>query len=75
MITWETTTEDVLCAIEQLGGVTVDVDMEEHKIDELHDLLDHDAICKEALRGLDIETQTDYAYEEIVRQLKEMGQL
>lgn len=70
---WETTSEDVLTVLEA-NGISVSVDMEEHKLDEIVDFqLDHDAIEKSALNGTDMETQTEYAYAEIKAQLKGVG--
>ena len=69
---WETTTEDVLNVLEQ-NGVTVYVDMEEGKIEEIHSALDMDAIEKAALYGDDMDDQIKYAYCEIQTQLVELN--
>ena len=71
---WETTSNDVLIVMEQ-NGIQVDVDMEEWKVDEIVAKLDHDAVEKAALYGDEMEQQTEYAYKEITRQLKEMGEI
>lgn len=60
---WETTIDDVLNVAHKMGRkLTAD------EAEELHNALDQFEIECEALRGNDIETQTEYAYEEIRRQ-------
>lgn len=41
--------------------------------DDIHGQLDHDALEEAALWGDDIDEQTNYACQEIEKQLKEMG--
>lgn len=69
-LAWETTTEDISNVLDQHGVAYTD-----QHLDHWHDLLDHDKIEEAALHGNDMEKQTEYAYEEIARQLKEMGVL
>ena len=70
---WETTSDDVLIVLEQ-NGVEVSVDVEEWRLDEIVDFqLDHEAIEKAALNGDDMEQQTNYAHDEIKKQLKRVG--
>jgi phosphosulfolactate synthase (CoM biosynthesis protein A) len=66
-IAFEITPEDVglVCAAHRLHV----------NHDELFEKLDHDRIEKAALYGNDIETQSDYAYQNIEEQLKELGYL
>jgi len=61
---WETTSEDVENALKQVGII-----VDEDKSEELHEKLDMEAIEEAALWGDEMEEQTDYAYEEIVKQL------
>jgi len=63
---WETTSDDVLNVVHKLGKkITGD------KTEEIHNNLDMYLIENEALRGDSIEDQTNYAYQEIARQIKE----
>jgi enamine deaminase RidA (YjgF/YER057c/UK114 family) len=61
-------------SVEDVGNV-----LDAHRIgydaDELHGNLDHDAIEEAALWGDNMEEQTNYAYQEIEKQLKEIGLL
>lgn len=61
---WETTTEDVLNVVHSMGKK-----LKENEADEILNNLDQFAIEDAALNGNDIEEQTDYAYDEIKRQL------
>lgn len=62
---WETTVDDVLNVVHQMGRK-----LTAEEADELHGALDHFEIECEALRGNNMETQTEYAYVEIRRQLE-----
>lgn len=64
-LAWETTTEDVITACKNNGGVKISED----KADEILEVLDKDKIEKEALRGDDMSEQTDYAHIEIWEQI------
>ena len=44
-----------------------------HDAEEIHGSLDHDALEEAALWGDDMDEQTNYACQEIEKQLKEMG--
>ena len=61
---WETTSEDVENALGQVGII-----VDEDKSEELHEKLDMEAIEEAAFWGDEMEEQTNYAYEEIVKQL------
>ena len=61
---WETTSEDVENALKQVGII-----VDEDKSEELHEKLDMEAIEEAAFWGDEMEEQTNYAYEEIVKQL------
>lgn len=65
---WETTVEDVENVLKNMGA---DVS----RAAQYHDDLDFDAIVKAALHGNAMEEQTDYAYQEIERQLRIDGLL
>ena len=66
---WETTIDDIANVLER-NGVDIDYDMEEWKLEEICDFqIDHIAVEKAALHGLDLEEQTKYAYREIENQL------
>ena len=69
---WQTTSEDVLNVLEA-NGVSVSVDMEDWKIDEIVSELDHNLIEASALYGQDMDEQIKFAYEEIASQLKKIG--
>jgi len=67
---WETTIDDVENVLVSMGinGVS------EEKLEEITDFkIDHVAIEKAALYGESMEKQTDYAYEEIEKQLNLFG--
>ncbi len=51
------------------------VSLSEEKAEALFDDLDHDAIEDAALAGDDMGEQTDYAFDEIERQLEAAGEL
>lgn len=61
---WETTTDDILNVIHELGKKS-DTD----KVEEIYNELDLYIIEDAALQGNDIEEQTNYAYDEIKRQI------
>lgn len=63
---WETTADDVVNVFRN-NGQTMDFD----RADAIVEQLDHDEIGVAALYGHDMEEQTEYAYQEIERQLKE----
>ena len=71
---WETTVEDVQNVLKKMGKTCT-----EEQADQIHSSLDHQEIERSALQGNDMETQTEYAYEEINRQItcldvwKELG--
>jgi hypothetical protein len=71
---WETTSEDVLNVIHRMGKKATS-----EQVEQIHDDLDHYEIECEALRGDDMDEQTESAYVEIERQIrcldtwKEMG--
>ena len=65
---WETTLDDVILA---LGGLDRKVSDEEAS--KILDSLDADAIEQAALCGDEMEQQTEYAYQEIRRQITEGG--
>ena len=66
---WETTEDDVanVCRAHGLTNVNAQEFCDEQ--------LDHDRVEDAALRGNDMETQTNYAYQSIEEQLKEAGLL
>jgi len=45
--------------------------IDEDKCEEIHDELDHELVEHEALKALDMEQQTEAAYQEIERQIRE----
>jgi hypothetical protein len=61
---WETTDEDVLNVLNSMGK-------KDSSAEDVLSNLDHYKIERAALKGNDLETQTEYAYEEIKRQLTE----
>ena len=66
---WETTYDDI---VNVLGGLGIYVSDE--RIDEILDFqIDHDAVEHEALRAVTMDRQTEYAHEEIKKQLKASG--
>lgn len=67
---WETTEDDVLNVIHDMGHKA-----NHETVERIHNDLNQFEIECEALRGIDIETQTDYAYEEIKRQITERNLL
>lgn len=64
---WEVTPEDVMQALDNLQ-----IPYDEDKVDEVLDLLDLDRVEKEALRGDDMNEQTEYALREIEDQILNM---
>lgn len=64
---WETTYDDVLNVAHRMGKK-----LSGDQTDTIYDNLDHFKIEDAALNGNDIQKQTEYAYEEIERQMKEM---
>ena len=65
---WETTTDDVLNVVHQLGK-KIDGDTCHTILEEL----DQFAIENAALNGDDIDEQTQYAYDEMKMQIHEKG--
>jgi hypothetical protein len=63
---FEVTPDDVLNVVHRMGKK-----ISEEKCHEIHDALDHFKIEDEALRANDLDAQTDAAYDEIERQIKE----
>jgi uncharacterized protein YggE len=63
---WETTADDVLNVIHQMGKKATS-----EQVDAVLNNLDHFDIENAALRGDDMDVQTQYAYEEIKRQITE----
>lgn len=60
---WETTEEDVWGVLRHYGG--------KHDYHTILKMLDHDRIEKAALCGNDMDKQTNYAFAEIERQLRQ----
>lgn len=65
---WETTEDDVLNVIHNMGRKATS-----EKIQEIMDDLDNFSIEDAALNGDSMDEQTKYAYEEIKRQITEKG--
>lgn len=63
---WETTTEDVLNVIHDMGRKATS-----EKVEEIMEELDQFSIEDAALNGDSLDEQTRYAYEEIKRQIIE----
>ena len=63
---FEVTTDDVLNVVHRMGKK-----INGEKCHEIHAALDHNLVECEALRANDLETQTEYAYQEIEHQIKE----
>lgn len=63
---WETTVEDVQNVLRRMK-----MPNDEKSAQNIHRSLNMVAIEKAALRGDDIDQQTDYAYQEIKNQIKE----
>ena len=63
---WETTIEDLIIVLDKHGVLYTD-----DSLVEIDGRLDMELIEAAALEGLDIDTQTRYAHEEIEKQLKE----
>lgn len=63
---WETTTDDVLNVAHEMG-----MKLTTQEVEKIYNDLDHEIIEVAALNGKDLEEQTDYAYEEIKRQITE----
>jgi hypothetical protein len=61
---WETTVDDVENVLRRMGRTGMGSV-------SIHGMLDHEAIEKAALRGNDMSDQTEGAYDEIERQIKE----
>lgn len=66
---WETTEDDVANVLRAHGITNVNA------ADFCDEQLDHDRVEDAALRGNDMDTQTNYAYQSIEEQLKEAGLL
>jgi len=63
---WETTEDDILNAVHQMGKKATS-----DEVQHIMDNLDQFAIEDAALNGDDIQEQTNYAYEEIKKQIIE----
>jgi len=63
---FEITPDDILNVVHRMGKKITG-----EKCNDLLESLDQFKIENEALRANDLETQTDYAYQEIERQIKE----
>jgi hypothetical protein len=63
---FEVTTDDILNVVHRMGKK-----ISGDKAHEIHNSLDHFQIENEALRTNDLQDQTDVAYQEIERQIKE----
>jgi hypothetical protein len=63
---WEITTDDVLNVAHEMG-----MKLTTEETEKIYNDLDHFLIEEAALNGKDLEEQTDYAYEEIKRQITE----
>lgn len=74
---YEVTVEDVenVLRSNSLAVANTDGKSFEAMANELHGNLDFDLIEQAALAGDDLDEQTDYANDEIARQLREMGVL
>ena len=68
---WETTAEDVMNVARVRFGQAIT----EERAKEILDGLDTNEIENEALRGGDMEQQTEYSYDEIARQIREGKEL
>jgi hypothetical protein len=63
---WQTTEEDI-------SAVLANTKLDEISNSEFYmDKLDHNKIAEAALFGDDLETQTDFAYQEIEKQIREI---
>ena len=62
---WETTIDDVKIVLTNMHRLILDAE-------KIHGKLDHASIEKAALRGNDMDDQTEGAYAEIERQIKVM---
>ena len=63
---FEVTPDDVLNVVHRMGKK-----ISGDKAHEIHNALDHFKIEEEALRANDLDAQTDAAYQEIERQIRE----
>ena len=63
-LAWETTTDDIQNVLSKM-----ECSVDENKALLILGDIDTDAVEKAALYGNDMETQTEYAYEEIKKQL------
>lgn len=63
---WETTNDDVKIVLDRHN-----VKVSEERLNEIGDMLNMDEIESAALYGDDMDEQTERAYEEIEKQLKE----
>lgn len=70
-LAWETTPEDIRNVMAKHGKGT----LTDKRSEDIRFNLNEDLIEKAALYGNDISEQTDYAYQEIERQLKEKNLL
>lgn len=72
---YEATEEDVenVLRSNSLAVANIDGKSFEPMANEIHDKLDFDLIEQAALSGDDLDEKTDYANDEIARQLREMG--
>jgi ribosomal protein L12E/L44/L45/RPP1/RPP2 len=67
---WETTEDDVETVLKAHG-----IQVSSTRLTRIHDELDMGAIEAAALCGDDMDEQTNYAYQDMEDQLKEMGVL
>jgi len=66
------TSEDVVTVYDSKYGITID----DEEAERLFDLLDQDLVAVEACKGgTDMDDQIEAAYDEIERQLDELGEL
>ncbi len=65
---WETTEEDILNCLEQMGKK-----LTPEEVTQIHGDLNHHAIMSAALIGEVLEDQVGFAYDEIKDQIKKMN--
>lgn len=73
MFAFQITEEDVRTVVAKMDRY--DIAADDNAVTAIFSKLDGDIVEKSILYGNDIETQTDYALEEIERQIKKLGLL
>ncbi len=71
-LAWEVTAEDVNTALNQMGNISQFNEEREELCDEILIFLDDEEVESAALYGNDIDTQSNYAIEEIKKQIKDL---